>query len=317
MGPPRRSEDYVRRIVLDLAEKDRDAALQELAEADRERKEFRRKVRRLRRRFEVNRTLMKGFRPAAEMLLPRGMGLVDLSFVPTGRQDVRLAVARWQKGGEDLGVHSPRNGLYVWRSLPGIAADSLAPAAGWELIFEIEVRSRAEKVRIGPPDSTRVQDIYAEYAALSDTGDVTGDGTGNGGHDMNGGHGPTETVAIPDGAWRFQESGSADEFAGTEDPADFLPNVLTVTVGTIFEASHVPLHKWLLAFYLLSSSKKGISAHQIHRMLGVTYKTAWFMLHRIRYAMEQPPFQRQLTGVVEADETYVGGKVRRSSGPKV
>jgi transposase-like protein len=60
----------------------------------------------------------------------------------------------------------------------------------------------------------------------------------------------------------------------------------TVTVGTIFEGSHIPLHKWLLAFYLLCSSKKGMSAHQLHRMLGVTYKSAWFMGHRIRYARE-------------------------------
>jgi transposase-like protein len=84
----------------------------------------------------------------------------------------------------------------------------------------------------------------------------------------------------------------------------------TVTVGTIFEGSHIPLNKWLLAFYLLCSSKKGMSAHQLHRMLGVTYKSAWFMAHRIRYAMEQPPFARALEGVVEADETYVGGKER-------
>jgi transposase-like protein len=87
----------------------------------------------------------------------------------------------------------------------------------------------------------------------------------------------------------------------------------TVTVGTIFEGSHIGLHKWLLSFYLLCSSKKGMSAHQLHRMLGVTYKSAWFMAHRIRYAMEQPPFARQLTGTVEADETYIGGKVRRSN----
>jgi transposase-like protein len=87
----------------------------------------------------------------------------------------------------------------------------------------------------------------------------------------------------------------------------------TVTVGTIFEASHIPLNKWLLAFYLLCSSKKGMSAHQLHRMLGVTYKSAWFMAHRIRYAMGQPPFQSRLSGVVEVDETYVGGKQRRSN----
>jgi transposase-like protein len=85
----------------------------------------------------------------------------------------------------------------------------------------------------------------------------------------------------------------------------------TVTVGTIFEGSHVGLHKWLLAFYLLCSSKKGMSAHQLHRMLGITYKSAWFMAHRIRYAMEQPAFSRLLSGTVEADETYVGGKPRR------
>lgn len=85
----------------------------------------------------------------------------------------------------------------------------------------------------------------------------------------------------------------------------------TVTVGTIFEGSHIGLHKWLLAFYLLCSSKKGMSAHQLHRMLGITYKSAWFMAHRIRYAMEQPAFAELLSGTVEVDETYVGGKKRR------
>jgi transposase-like protein len=84
----------------------------------------------------------------------------------------------------------------------------------------------------------------------------------------------------------------------------------TVTVGTIFEGSHIGLDKWLAAFSLLCSSKKGMSAHQLHRMLDITYKSAWFMAHRIRYAMQQPPFQSRLTGTVEVDETYVGGKVR-------
>jgi transposase-like protein len=85
----------------------------------------------------------------------------------------------------------------------------------------------------------------------------------------------------------------------------------TVTVGTVFESSHVPLRKWLQAFYLLTSSKKGISSHQLHRTLGVSYKTAWFMSHRIRAAMADgslPP----LGGagkVVEADETYIGRKM--------
>src|SRR5438874_1040255 len=87
----------------------------------------------------------------------------------------------------------------------------------------------------------------------------------------------------------------------------------TVTVGTIFESSHIPLHKWLWAFFLLCSSKKGMSAHQLHRMLGLSYKSAWFMCHRIRYAMEQSPFRERLQGTVEADETYVGGKPRRTN----
>jgi transposase-like protein len=84
----------------------------------------------------------------------------------------------------------------------------------------------------------------------------------------------------------------------------------TVTVGTVFEKSKVPLNKWLLATYLMSSSKKGISAHQIGRTLGVTYKTAWFMCHRIREAMN-PADPAPIGGegkVVEVDETYVGGK---------
>jgi len=84
----------------------------------------------------------------------------------------------------------------------------------------------------------------------------------------------------------------------------------TVTVGTIFESSHIPLNKWLLAFYLLCSSKKGMSAHQLHRMLKVTYKTAWFMFHRIREAMSDPAFAERMTGTVEVDETYIGGKIR-------
>ena len=91
----------------------------------------------------------------------------------------------------------------------------------------------------------------------------------------------------------------------------------SVTVGTIFEDSHVPLHKWLLAIHLICSSKKGISAHQLWRNLwGVnekgkqlgSYRTAWFLLHRIRWAMTQDSPVAKLGGIVEVDETYVGGK---------
>lgn len=83
----------------------------------------------------------------------------------------------------------------------------------------------------------------------------------------------------------------------------------TVTVGTVFESSKVPLNKWLLANHLLCASKKGISGHQMARMLGVTYKTAWFMMHRIRGAMKDDGAPMGGLGVtIEADETYVGGK---------
>ena len=87
----------------------------------------------------------------------------------------------------------------------------------------------------------------------------------------------------------------------------------TVTVGTIFEGSKVKLGKWLAVIHLACSSKKGISAHQIHRMFGITYKTAWFMMHRIRFAMSAPDGQ-VFSGIVEADETYVGGKGKGKRG---
>jgi transposase-like protein len=84
----------------------------------------------------------------------------------------------------------------------------------------------------------------------------------------------------------------------------------TVKVGTVFEASHVPMHLWLQAMFLLSSSKKGISSNQLHRTLGVTLKTAWFMSHRIREAMRTVGFEPMggADAIVEADETYFGDK---------
>lgn len=83
----------------------------------------------------------------------------------------------------------------------------------------------------------------------------------------------------------------------------------TVKVGSVMESSHIPLHKWALAFHLMASSKKGISAHQLHRMLGITYKSAWFMAHRIREAMTPDIKAAGPVGgsgkTVEADETYL------------
>ena len=84
----------------------------------------------------------------------------------------------------------------------------------------------------------------------------------------------------------------------------------SVTVGTVFERSHIPLNKWVLASHLYAASKKGMSAHQLHRMIGVTYKTAWFMAHRLREAMKEDVKSSGPLGgegkTVEADETYIG-----------
>jgi transposase-like protein len=88
----------------------------------------------------------------------------------------------------------------------------------------------------------------------------------------------------------------------------------TVTVGTIMERSHIPLHKWVLAFHLMNSSKKGMSAHQMHRMLGITYKSAWFMCHRIREAMVSKS-KAPMGGSgqqVQVDETYYGNTSKRA-----
>lgn len=93
----------------------------------------------------------------------------------------------------------------------------------------------------------------------------------------------------------------------------------TVRTGTVMERSHVPLHKWLLATHLMAASKKGMSAKQMERMLGVTYKTAWFLCHRIREAMistDDTPFGNE-GGVVEVDETFIGrepGMTKKAGG---
>ncbi|MGQ0506573.1 MAG: IS1595 family transposase [Myxococcaceae bacterium] len=85
----------------------------------------------------------------------------------------------------------------------------------------------------------------------------------------------------------------------------------TVTVGTIFERSHIPLREWLMAFHIVCASKKGVSALQLQRMLGLgSYKSAWFMAHRIRHAIQPQRTPGMLSGVVEADECFVGGKPR-------
>jgi hypothetical protein len=87
----------------------------------------------------------------------------------------------------------------------------------------------------------------------------------------------------------------------------------SVTVGTVFEDSHVPLNRWILASYLLCASKKGMSAHQLHRMTGISYKTSWFMFHRLRFAMTHNMIEK-LKGVVEVDEVWIGPKEKGIGG---
>src|SRR5678815_2377059 len=84
----------------------------------------------------------------------------------------------------------------------------------------------------------------------------------------------------------------------------------TIKIGTIFEDSPLGLDKWLTAVWMITNCKNGVSSYEIHRAIGVTQKTAWFMLHRIRLAMQSGSFAKKLQGHVEVDETYVGGKAR-------
>lgn len=84
----------------------------------------------------------------------------------------------------------------------------------------------------------------------------------------------------------------------------------SVLVGTIFHRSHVPLSKWLMALYMMSANKNGVAAFELHRTLGVTNKTAWFMLHRIREAMKRGELTDSMKGIIVADETYMGGDPR-------
>jgi transposase-like protein len=116
--------------------------------------------------------------------------------------------------------------------------------------------------------------------------------------------------------WEIKANESAKIRAGLYQCAA-CKKQFTVTVGTIFEDSHIPLRKWLIAWYLLCSSKKGISSLQIQRNLWGenengkpkgSYRTALFMMHRIRYALAHPAFTKQLSGVIEMDETYIGGR---------
>ncbi len=115
-------------------------------------------------------------------------------------------------------------------------------------------------------------------------------------------------VAIQNKVYRIKQN-TDKQFALALLKCGLCKKQFTVKVGTLFESSHIPLHKWLQATHLLCSSKKGISSHQLHRMMGITYKSAWFMTHRIREAFRDSEFAAKLGGegkFVEVDETYWG-----------
>jgi len=89
-----------------------------------------------------------------------------------------------------------------------------------------------------------------------------------------------------------------------------------VKVGTIFEDTKIPLQKWFMSLYIFSSHKKGISSHQLAKDIDVTQKSAWFMLHRLRYAFDHPNFKATLDNTVEIDETYIGGEEKNKHASK-
>lgn len=132
-----------------------------------------------------------------------------------------------------------------------------------------------------------------------------------------------EALLWPDGEIcpHCKERNRASKIKGGRDGLYFCNacrEQFTVTVGTVFERSKIPLNKWVLATHLMSASKTGISAHQLHRMLGITYKTAWFMCHRIREAMkdDMPAPMGGNSGPVQVDETYTGNTSKRAKGYK-
>ena len=87
----------------------------------------------------------------------------------------------------------------------------------------------------------------------------------------------------------------------------------SVLIRTIFEGTKIPLYKWLLAIHMMCANKNGVAAYELHRTLEITSKSAWFMAHRIRKALEQEPLSGKLSGIIEADETYIGGRPRRKN----
>ena len=132
-------------------------------------------------------------------------------------------------------------------------------------------------------------------------------------------HWPNGPVAAPrrGQAGRRPRSEAGRQEVGPPGAEEVLrvPQAIHRHRGDDFEDSHVPLNEWLIAVYLMCSSKKGMSAHQLHRMLGTTYKTAWFMFHRLRFAVRQPSFRRSLAARERSSRpTRPGSAARTSTG---
>jgi transposase-like protein len=114
----------------------------------------------------------------------------------------------------------------------------------------------------------------------------------------------------------FDETSIVYKCAGNKYKCKNTGKYFNVKTGTIFEDTKIPLRKWFMALYVFSSHKKGISSHQLAKDIDVTQKTAWFVLHRLRYAFDHPEFQKSLSGHIEADETYMGGDEKNKHASK-
>jgi len=114
----------------------------------------------------------------------------------------------------------------------------------------------------------------------------------------------------------FDENSKVYKCAGNKYKCKSTGKYFNVRTNTIFDNTKIPLQKWFLALYVFSSHKKGISSHQLARDISVTQKSAWFLLHRLRYAFDHPNFKDTLGNIVEIDETFVGGDAKNKHSNK-
>ena len=114
----------------------------------------------------------------------------------------------------------------------------------------------------------------------------------------------------------FDESSKVYKCAGNKYKCKSTGKYFNVRTGTIFDNTKIPLQKWFLALYVFSSHKKGISSHQLAKDISVTQKSAWFLLHRLRYVFDHPNFQKALGNIVEIDEAFMGGEAKNKHANK-